>query len=384
MVTKGLKLRIYPNQEQRRRLERHFGCTRFVWNAMLSMLNERYEHSPKAPFLTAYELNYLLPRLKKEHPFLKDAESTSLQVTNQQLVDAFKAFFKKQKGHPNFKAKKACQQSYTSKCVNATIQPVGNHGIRLPKLGLLRFKTGQRITETIKQVTLRRAPTGKYFAVLTAEGETQAFPKTGKTVGGDLGVKTLLVCSDGKKWSSFLLDPKLEAKLRLWQRTFARRRRQALKAIAWDHHQKVVTPRTLADFKNLEKARRNVALLHEKIAHRRLDYLHKRTTELVKTVDRIALEALKTKNLLRNHKLARAIAHQAWGEICRMLAYKCAWYGKELVLVNPYKTSQICSTCGHDDGKKALSIREWTCPHCGSHHDRDVNAAINIKQLAFG
>ncbi|TGA97267.1 transposase [Sporolactobacillus shoreae] len=384
MVTKGLKLRVYPNEQQRQQLVQNFGCTRFVWNQMLAMLNERQENNPRASFLNAYALNHLLPLLKKEHPFLKEAESTSLQVTNQHLMEAFHAFFRKEKGYPKFKAKHAFKQSYTSKCVNGNIQPVGHHGIRLPKLGILRFKAGQRLTETIKQVTLSRTPTGKYFAVLTVEGENQAFPKTGKTVGYDLGLKDLLVGSDVQRQGTCRHDKLLVHKLRLWQRTLARRQRLAKKAIAWDHHQKVPVPRTLVDFKNVAKARLQVALIHEKIANQRMDKLHKLTTQLVKTYDRIALENLKTKNLLRNHTLARAIANQAWGELRRQLIYKSAWYGKELVLVNPYKTSQICSTCGHDDGKKALAIREWTCPQCGTHHDRDVNAAINIKQLAFG
>ncbi|TGA99913.1 transposase [Sporolactobacillus shoreae] len=384
MVTKGLKLRIYPNKQQRRQLAQNFGCVRFVWNQMLAMLNERHENNPKASFLTAYALNHLLPLLKKEHPFLKDAESTSLQVTNQHLIEAFHAFFRKEKGHPKFKAKHAFKQSYTSKFVKGNIQPVGDHGIRLPKLGILRFKTGQRIPETIKQVTLSRTPTGKYFAVLTVEGENQTFPKTGKTIGYDLGIKDLLVGSDVQRQGTCRHDKLLAHKLRVWQRTLARRQRRAKKAIAWDYHQKVPVPRTLADFKNVAKARLQVALIHEKIANQRAYKLHKLTTQLVKTYDRIALENLKTKNLLRNHTLARAIANQAWGELRRQLIYKSAWYGKELKLVNPYKTSQLCSTCGHDDGKKALAIREWTCPQCGTHHDRDVNAAINIKQLAFG
>ncbi|TGA98732.1 transposase [Sporolactobacillus shoreae] len=392
MVTKGLKLRIYPNKQQRQQLAQNFGCTRFVWNQMLAMLNERQENNPKSSFLNAYALNNLLPLLKKEHPFLKEAESTSLQVTNQHLIAAFHAFFRKEKGHPKFKTKHAFKQSYTSKFVHGNIQPVGDHGIRLPKLGIrlpklgiLRFKAGQRIPETIKQVTLSRTPTGKYFAVLIVEGENQAFPKTSKTVGYDLGVKDLLVGSaEGLRWPTTRFDHGLACKLRLWQRKLARRQRLAKKAIAWDHHQKLPVPRTLADFKNVAKARLQVALIHEKIANQRADKLHKLTAQLVKTYDRIAMENLKTKNLLRNHTLARAIANQAWGELRRQLTYKCAWYSKELVLVNPYKTSQLCSTCGYDDGKKALAIREWTCPQCGTHHDRDVNAAKNIEHLAFG
>jgi Transposase and inactivated derivatives len=143
MVTRGLKLRIYPNQQQRQRLEMNFGCTRFVWNQMLAMLNARHENNPQAPFLNTYALNNLLPRLKQEHPFLKEAESTSLQVTNQHLVDAFQSFFRKRKGYPKFKAKRSWKQGCTSKYVNGNIRPMGNHGIRLPKLGFLNSNPGQ-------------------------------------------------------------------------------------------------------------------------------------------------------------------------------------------------------------------------------------------------
>jgi transposase, IS605 OrfB family, central region len=385
MVTKGLKLRIYPNQQQRQRLEMNFGCTRFVWNQMLAMLHARHENNPQAPFLNTYALNNLLPRLKQEHPFLKEAESTSLQVTNQHLVDAFQSFFGKRKGYPKFKAKRSWKQSCTSKYVNGNIQPMGNHGIRLPKLGILKFKSGSGIPETLKSVTLSRTPTGNYFAVLTVEDESQTFPKTGKTIGCDLGVKDLLIGSaDDLRWPATRLDTGLTRKLCLWQRKLARRQRLARKAMAWDRHLNVPVPRTMVDFKNVARARHHVALIHEKIADRRADRLHKLTTDLVRAYDRIALEKLKTKNMLHNHQLARAISRQAWGELLRLLTYKCAWYGKELVLVAPYKTSQICSSCGHDDGKKPLGIRAWTCPRCKTHHDRDVNAARNMKQLAFG
>jgi putative transposase len=163
----------------------------------------------------------------------------------------------------------------------------------------------------------------------------------------------------------------------------ARRRLHTQKAIAWDKHNKVLQPRQLADFKNVQKARLMVAKFHEKIANQRQNYLHQITTKLVKNYDLIAIEDLKAKNLVHNHKLAWAIASQAWGEIRRMLTYKCAWHGNELVIVNPYKTSQICSHCGHDDGKHELDVREWTCPHCGMSHDRDVNAAKNILNKAI-
>lgn len=139
-----------------------------------------------------------------------------------------------------------------------------------------------------------------------------------------------------------------------------------------------------ADFKNVEKARIMVTKYNEKIANQRKDYLHKLTTKLVHEYDKIMIEDLKTKNLLKNHRLARAITNQSWRMIREQLTYKCNWYGKELVTVNPYKTSQVCSNCGYDDGKHTLDIRSWVCPQCHVKHDRDINAAKNIKNLGLG
>jgi putative transposase len=261
---------------------------------------------------------------------------------------------------------------------------VAPHYLKLPKLGVLRFKAGKRIPETIKSVTIRKTLTGNYNVILLVEDETQAFTKTNARIGLDFGISDLLIGSDEQKISSIRFDKKQAKKLHKWEKRLARRRLQAQKAIAWDKHNKVLQPRQFADFKNVQKARLMVAKLHEKIAHQRQNYLHQITTKLVKSYDLIAIEDLKTKNLLRNHKLARAIANQSWREIRRMLEYKCSWYDKQLIVVSPYKTSQICSHCGHDDGKHELGVREWTCPHCGVHHDRDVNAAKNILKLGLG
>ncbi|TGA96110.1 transposase [Sporolactobacillus shoreae] len=384
MPLKGLKVRIYPNKKQKLFIQCNFGYTRFVWNQMLAMLIERHKNNPDAPFLNAYALNNLLPALKKEYPWLKEAESTSLQITNHDLVEAFKKFFKQKHGFPKFKSKKFLKQSYQCKCVNQNIRQAATNSIQLPKLGMLRFRSGKPIPGTVKSVTIRKTFTGNYDAVLLVEDENQVFTKTGNTIGLDFGVSDLLIGSDEQKIPSIRFDKKLSKKLHHWEKRLARRRLQAQKAIAWDRHNHVLQPRQLANFKNVQKAKLMVAKVHEKIAHQRQNYLHQITTKLVKNYDRIVIEDLKTKNMMRNHKLARAIANQAWREIRRMLTYKCAWYGKEFVVVNPYKTSQICSNCGHDDGKHGLGVREWTCPQCTTHHDRDVNAAKNILTLGLG
>ncbi|RYL87532.1 transposase, partial [Sporolactobacillus sp. THM7-4] len=161
MPLKGLKVRIYPSQTQKLKIKLSFGSTRFVWNQMLNMMIERYKNNPKAKFLSTYDLNYLLPALKREYPWLKDAESTSLQATNHDLIEAYKKFFKEHKGFPRFKSRKFPKQSYQCKCVNQNIKPIASHYIKLPKSGLVQFKTGQQIPDKIKSVTVKRSPTGK-------------------------------------------------------------------------------------------------------------------------------------------------------------------------------------------------------------------------------
>lgn len=251
-------------------------------------------------------------------------------------------------------------------------------------MGVIKFKTGKLIPGKIKSATIKQSPTGKYYAVLLVECESQTLNKTGKQAGLDMGVADLMITSDGNKYPTISFDKLLAKKMYYWEKRLARRRLQAQKEMAWDKHNKAFNPRVLSDFANYRKAKQMVAKYHAKIANQRENYLHKLTTRLVKGYDVIIIEDLKTKNLLHNHSLTRAIANQSWRAIRQMLTYKCAWYGKQLIVVNPYKTSQICSDCGYDDGKHTLAIRNWICPKCHVHHDRDINAAKNILNYGLG
>ena len=378
MVLKGIKLRIYPSKEQQTSIKLNFGYNRFVWNKMLSMLQERYDNNPKLPFPGYFTLDRLLPTMKLEYPWLKAADSHSLQITCKNLVDAYKVFFKTHKGFPKFKSKKYPKQSYQT---NNPIKLVESK-VHFPKLGYIKFKgsSSKKLEEIskIKLGTIKLTPTGKYYLVLIAECKSQVLCKTGKQVGIDMGVADLMITSDGVKYPTVRFDKILAKKKHYWERRLARRRKQAQELIAWDKHNKVLEPRELSNFKNYQKAKVMVAKYSEKIANQRINYLHLLTKQLVSSYDVIKIEDLKTKNLLKNHKLSRAIANASWRELRRQLEYKCAWYGNQLVTVNPRKTSQICSSCGYDDGKHTLDIREWTCPRCGVHHDRDINAAKNI------
>ena len=376
MTLKAIKTRIYPNLEQQYKIVNTFGCCRFVWNKLLDMQIKRYNNGGK--FVSEFSMNHLIVQLKKEYPFLKKVDSRSLLHVSRDLNQAFQNLFKKHSGYPKFKSRKFPKQSYQSSYTNNNICQVGEHRLKLPKLGTVYFRSGRQITGKIKNVTIRLSSTRKFYAIVLVDTEVNELPKTANKVGIDMGVADLMITSDGVKYPTIRFDKLLAKKKYYWKKRLARRRLQAMKEIAWDHHNKVLEPRELSDFKNYLKAKHMVAKYSEKIANQRSNYLHNLTKQLVERYDLIKIEDLKTKNLLKNHKLARAIANQGWREIRRQLEYKCAWYGKRLITVNPRKTSQICSSCGFDDGKHTLDIREWTCPNCGTHHDRDINAAKNI------
>jgi len=376
MTLKAIKTRIYPTAQQQEKITANFGYCRFVWNQLLDMQKQRYANG--GSYVNEFGMNYLIKCLKKEYPFLKAAESTSLLHVSRDLHHAYQKLFKEHKGFPRFKSRKFPKQSYQCNAVNHNIQVIDQHQLKLPKLGLLRFKAGRQPVGKIKNVTIRRSATGKFYAIILVETDIEPLSNTGKAIGIDMGVTDLMITSDGTKYPTIRFDKRLSKKKRYWEKRLARRRRQAEKEIAWDKHNQVPEPRELADFKNYLTAKRMVAKYHEKIANQRDNYLHNVTKKLVEQYDVIKIKDLKAKNLMKNHKLARAIANQSWRKLRLMLEYKCAWYGKQLFIINPRKTSQICSICGYDDGKHTLDIRQWTCSNCGINHDRDVNAAMNI------
>ena len=375
-VLKGIKLRLYPNQHQVDQLWQMFGNNRFVWNQMLATAKEGYRNNPSSHFVNEYGMNYLLKPLKQEYPFLKQNDSTSLQVVNHDLAQSFKMLFKHQGGYPRFKSKWAIKQSYTGRSI---CQVIANRRMKLPKLGSIRTsKTGRVAGLKIKRYTINYDSTGRYYLSLQVEvSAPQALLKTGKKVGLDVGIANLAISSDGTKYKTFNAKWLKKQAIR-WQSKYSRRRHRATIAVRqWNHNHKTLKAE-LDDYQNWQRARIQKARYQQRIANRRKDYLHKLTTNLVKQYDVIVIEDLKTKNLQHNHHLAKAIANASWYDFRTMLAYKCAWHGKELIVVKPNYTSQICSNCGHHSGPKPLAVREWTCSQCGTHHDRDINAAVNI------
>lgn len=382
-MIKGIKLKLYPNKKQQVQLLQMFGNDRFVWNQMLAMMNERYKNNHDLPFLGKYKLDYLIKPLKQEYPFLKISDNSGLQVVNENLDHAWKSFFKDKTGKvgkPRFHSRKCLKMSYTGKSVARVIS---KRYLKMPKLGCVKTsKTDILKGSKIKRYTVILEPTGKYYVSLMVETKPKyKLKQTNKAVGIDVGIADLAILSNGIKYPSFD-GTYFENKSVKWQKKYSRRRHLAQLLCIQDKHRKALCPRDLDSFSNWKKAQRTKAMYQAKVANMRKDYLHKITTHLVKQYDVIVIEDLKTKNLLKNHHLAKSISNASWRMFRTMLEYKCQWYGKKLIAVDPKNTSRICSKCGYNSGEKPLDVREWTCPKCGVHHDRDINAAINILNKA--
>lgn len=356
---KAYKFRLYPNDEQKQFFAKTFGCSRAIWNMMLADKIKHYEETK--------EMLYNTPaQYKKGFPWLKEVDSLALSNVQLNLQSAYKKFFQSGFGFPKFK-KKSHRQSYKTNNNNGNIALV-NGFVKLPKVGWVKVKEHRQIDGVIKSATISMTPTGKYHISILCETEISPLPKTNTSVGLDLGISDFAILSTGEKIGNRKFLNRLSKKLAKEQKILSRRALAAKK-----------TGRKLSDSKNYQKQRMKVAKIHEKIANQRKDFLNKLSTTLIKNHDVICIEDLSSKNLMKNHKLAKSIGDVSWFEFVRMLEYKANWYEKQVSKISRwYPSSQICSDCGFSSGKKPLSVREWTCTNCGSHHDRDINASINI------
>lgn len=356
------KFRIYPNRKQENQILRTFGCCRFVFNYFLAERIEQYKETRKTP--TRFQQEKELTALKKSLIWLKEVDSTALKSAVQTLDIAYQNFFRRVKlgqkpGYPRFKSKHDHRQSYKSKRVGTNIR-ILDKAVQLPKLGKVKCRISKEVRGRILSATVSRNPSGKYFVSLCCtDVEFDHLPSAGMAVGLDMGIKSFAVSSDGIEYPNHKYLAKSEKKLARLQRQLSRKSKGS---------------------KRREKARVQAAKLHEHIANQRKDTLHKLSTDIIRRNDVICIEDLATKNMVKNHRLAKSVSDAGWGEFRRQLAYKAEWHGKQLVVIDRfYPSSQLCSYCGTQwSGTKDLSVRKWYCPHCGTEHDRDVNAARNI------
>ena len=365
MILKGYKYRIYPTKEQEIQLAKTFGSCRFVYNQLLAKKIEIYKNDKT--YLSKTDCNnYCNRELKKEYPWLKEVDKFALTNSIYDLDSAYQNFFRRVKqgsgelGFPKFKSKKNHYYSYKTNFTNNNIKvDFENNKIQLPKLKWIKCKLHREFKGKILFATISKTPSGKYYVSFNVEVEHEQLPKNNNSIGLDLGIKDLLITSDGETFDNNKITYKYENKL-------AKLQRQQAKMIKGSN--------------NFKKQSKRIARLHEKITNIRKDNLHKISSQIVKENQLIFSENLNIKCMVKNHNLAKSIHDCGWYELTRQLSYKAEWNDKIYHKVSRYyPSSQLCNVCGYkNEDTKNLSVRYWECPQCHTEHDRDKNASINI------
>lgn len=378
-MLRAYKYRLYPTEEHISIFNQHFGACRFVYNWALENKNKYYEETGKT--LKRTDLQKMLAHgLKIENEWLKDVAAQPLIATLFDVESAFKHFFRRVKngetpGYPKFKSRKNPVQSYQypqnvkvffDKKYN--IPKVGNIGyVKLPKIGEVPAVLHRTFEGKVKTCTISRTPTNKYYiSILVDDGkklpEKEQFDHS-NTVGVDVGIKDFAILSNGEKIENPKYLKNSLKRLKVLQRRLSRK---------------------VKGSNNWKKAKLKVARLHEKITNQRNDFQHKISKKLVIENNAIALENLNVSGMVKNHCLAQSISDAAWSSFIEKLQYKADWYGKTIMKIGRFEpSSKTCCICGYINKDLTLDVREWVCPNCKTNHDRDINAAINIRNFAF-
>lgn len=357
---RSYRYRMYPTDAQAATLERTFGCVRYVYNWGLHLRSDAYSEQSERLGYRALSAHLTLLKQQPETLWLSEVSSVPLQQSLRHLESAFRNFFEGRAAYPTFKKKRGRQSAtYAS---SAFTWDASARNVKLAKMETpLNIRWSRAFSGVPITITVSRDTAGRYFISFLVEEDIAEMPLTEPMIGIDLGIKDLVIISTGEKIPNPRHLDKNMRRLKRAQQALARKQKGS---------------------KNCEKARRKVARIHSEIADQRLDNLHKVTTRLIRENQVICVESLKVKNLLRNHSLARATSDAGWGELVRQLEYKAKWYGRSLIKIDRwYPSSKRCFDCGYVLDVLTLDVREWTCPQCGALHDRDVNAAKNIRAV---
>lgn len=363
-MQKGVKFRIYPNIEQQKLINQTFGCCRFVYNMGLKARSDGYKNGEKIGFA---QTSKMLTEFKshQDYEFLKDVDSKALQQSLRDLDKGFVNFFAKRAKYPCFKSKHDNHQSYRT--VNQGAVRIEGNRIRLPKIGYVKIRQSMEVGH-INNATIERSPSGKYYAVLNVEFEPVSKPCKDGEIGIDMGIREFYTDSNGSVVANPKFTERAMRKLAREQRRLSRKQKNS---------------------NNRKKQRLKVSLAYEKAANQRNDFLQKLSTKLICENQTICIEDIKVNDLIgknnkeyvakKRHNLNRSQYSAGWYMFFEMLKYKALWYGRNLIKVpSDFPSSRLCSNCGFDNAAlDDVSIRKWTCPECGSLHDRDVNAAKN-------
>ena len=360
-IHRTYKFRLYPTKAQTELLAKHFGCARFVYNYFLNQRIEQYRLTGKSDNYVAQAKALTELKKQEETAWLNEVNAQSLQFALRCLETAYTNFFKKQAKFPNFKSKRS-KNSFTA----PQAASITNNRLFVAKFREgIKCRVHREIKGKIGKVTITKTPSGKYFAsVCTEEEYVPTIEKSGKSIGLDLGLKDFLTTSEEERFNNNRYTKKYERKLATAQRHLSRKKKGS---------------------RGYESQRLKVARLHEKISNSRADYLHKYSIGLVRRYDIICVEDLNVNGMMKNHHLAKSTSDASWGTFINILTYKAEWNDKKIVKIDRfYPSSQTCNVCGHINKEtKNLSVREWECPSCHTHHDRDVNAAINILRVGL-